>query len=344
MATPNSHSSQPKPPRGDGGGGAPSVWIVVVSAVAAGLLLGLALGLLGRDGHGDSQRTGQAMAPTVSSTASLSPSPAPSRSPASTPAATTEPRTTPNATPTSERELREVRVLALYYLRGGADSDARLFREFRNIEVIDRRPVLAAVSALFRLRPLDPDYGNPWPAGSTVLATAKSADTVTVNLARTATAGSTSELVSRMAVQQLVYTAIAADPSVRRVLIQVEGRQLTQLWGHPIGRQPVSPAPPEDALAQVWINAPVEGGTVDRTCTVEGTADVLERTIFYEVTDPGGKAVQDGTVQASAATGTRGDWSVRLTLNPGRYVLRFFHRSAEDGSVQGLDTKAIRVT
>jgi Immunoglobulin-like domain of bacterial spore germination/Sporulation and spore germination len=323
MATRSSYSPRPEPHR-RGIGGGPSLWLVVASAVAAGLLLGLAFGVLGRDGDGDNARA---------SHTTTTPAGSASKPPVTDPS-TTRPGTVGD---------REIRALALYYLRGGANSDARLFREFRSIEVVDRRPVLAAVSALFRVHPLDTDYDNPWPANSSVLATAKSGDTVIVNLARAATTGTASELVSRMAVQQLVYTATAADKGAQRVVLQVEGRQLTELWGHPVGTQPLSRAPRSGVLAPVWITAPVEGATVGGTVTVEGTADVFEGTVSYEVTDLGGEVVQHGTVQASAGTGTRGDWSVRLALQPGSYVLHFFYNSPEDGSVQGLDTKTIRV-
>jgi immunoglobulin-like protein involved in spore germination/sporulation and spore germination protein len=332
MAAPQSSPGRqtPRP----SGSGMPSIWLVVVSAVAAGLLLGLAIGMLGRDGDGDTlgETSGTPGATGQPST--------PAAAPSDSPPATTEPTTTPPATPTSDREQR---TLALYYLRGGANSDARLFREFRTIEVVGRRPVLAAITAMFTVRPLDRDYENPWPASSRVLSTSKSGDLVTVNLSRSVAGRSASELVSRMAIQQLVYTATAADLSTRRVNILVEGKLRTSLWGHPVAPQPIARAPEADVLAPVWITDPIEGATVGRTVTVKGTADVFEATVSYEVTDLDGTTVQEGSVQASAGSGTRGAWSKKLTFEPGTYVLRFFYRSADDGSVQGLDTKTIRI-
>ncbi|HEY3199452.1 MAG TPA: Gmad2 immunoglobulin-like domain-containing protein [Actinomycetes bacterium] len=332
MAAPQSNPSR-RTPRPNGSG-IPSIWLVVVSAVAAGLLLGLAIGMLGRDGGSDTVGETSATPGTTGQPG------APTGGPSDSPPATTEPTTTPPVTPTSDREQR---TLALYYLRGGANSDAWLFREFRNIQVVDRRPVLAAVTAMFTVPPLDRDYENPWPASSKVLNTSKSGDLVTVNLARSVAGRSASELVSRMAVQQLVYTATAADLSARRVNILVEGKSLTSLWGHPVGPQPIKRSPEADVLAPVWITDPIEGATVGRTVTVQGTADVFEAHVSYEVAGLDGATVQEGSVQASAGSGTRGDWSKKLSFEPGSYVLRFFYRSADDGSVQGLDTKTIRV-
>ena len=332
MAAPQSYPGGRTPPPGRASG-VPSIWLVVVSAVAAGLLLGLALGMLGRDG--DSDTVGES-----SGAPGATGQPSTPAAPSDSPPATTEPTTTPPVTPTSDRERR---TLALYYLRGGVNSDARLFREFRSIQVVDRRPVLAAVTAMFTVRPLDPDYENPWPPGSKVLNTSKSGDLVTVDVSRSVAGRSASELISRMAIEQLVYTVTAADLSTRRVSILVDGKPLTSLWGHPVTTQPITRAPQADVLAPVWITDPIEGATVGRTVTVKGTADVFEAHVSYEVADLDGRTVQEGSVRASAGNGTRGDWSKKLSFEPGSYVLRFFYRSADDGSVQGLDTKTIRV-
>lgn len=308
-----------RPPRG------PRMWTVALAAIGVGVLLGLALALIA----GDSDRTDKV--------ASDRP-PAPSTSPATSPPGTTEPTVVPTASPTRG----ESRDLGLYYLGEQADGEWWLYREFRSITVTDARPVRAAVNAMLTLPPLDPDYFSPWPASSRVLSTAKSGDTAIVDLTAAVNERDAPEAISRLAIQQLVHTATAADPTVRRVRILVEGEELTSLWGHPVGRQPIARAPQGDVLAPVWIIDPIEGATVGRTLTVKGAANVLEATVSYEV-ERAGSVTEDGTVTVTTGSGTRGDWSVVLTLDSGSYVLRFFSVSADTGERHAVDTKTIRV-
>jgi hypothetical protein len=53
--------------------------------------------------------------------------------------------------------------------------------------------------------------------------------------------------------------------------------------------------------------------------------------------------VRSGAVQASAGSGTRGEWSVQLTLAAGRYVVEAFEVSAEDGRPLFVDSKTVQV-
>lgn len=309
------------------GRGGPSVWMVALAAVAAGILLGLALAVLAND---DDPEEGASGDPTLTESGSTDPTP---------PSTATTSLGTP-ATPSPTEA--ETRALGVYYLSEQAEGEWWLYREFRSVTIPDQRPIAAAVSAMFTLRPLDPDYESPWPAGSAVISTTRSGDTATIDLAAAAQGRQAPAAIAELAVQQLVHTATAADPTASRIRILVDGVELTDLWGQDVGPQPFARAPQAEVIAPVWIIEPEEGKTVPRPFTVRGTADVFEATVSYEVLDDEGSAIDDGSVTASTGTGGRGEWSIDLTLEPGTYVLRFY-TLAEDGQPSGVDTKTVRV-
>lgn len=309
------------------------IWVITAAATVAGLLLGLALALLaGSEDRVDADPAGlSSTAPgTVDPTASEVPSPSDSA--------------TPTPSPSDSPSPTELRTLGIYYLAEQDDGGHRLYREFRKVTVADARPVAAAVNAMFQLPPLDRDYMSPWPADSRVVATEKSGDVVAIQLNAGAIGGPDQDAeLATMAIQQLVHTATAADPTVREVQILVDGDPLVKLWGQPVGAQPISRAAASTALGPVWIIEPAEGDTVGRTFTATGTAEVFEATVSYEVLRPDGGLVADGSIIANTAESSRGQWSTQLTLEPGTYVLRFFYHSADDGTPRGIDTKTINV-
>ena len=63
-----------------------------------------------------------------------------------------------------------------------------------------------------------------------------------------------------MSVQQVVWTATAADPTIKRVQLLVDGQ--TPPSGHSDWSTPVARANAFDTLALVWILRPAEGATV----------------------------------------------------------------------------------
>ena len=311
------------------------VWVIAGAAAGAGLLLGLALALLA----GDTDGTGAAGVGRTNTPGATEPARATATAQSPAPHATQTPEPSESSAPSAS-----VRSMGIYYLAEQEDGEYRLYREFREVTVTDSRPIAAAVDAMFQLDPLDADYLSPWPAASRVIATAKSGDLATVDLSADAIDSTVpDEDVAAAAVQQLVHTATAADPSVRRVRILVNGAPLTEFWGLPLGQEPLTRAAASSALGPVWVIDPGEGATVGRTFTATGTAEVFEATVSYEVTSSDGELVADGSITADLGTGGRGNWSRRFTLEPGTYLLRFFYHSAENGEPRGADTKTIKV-
>ena len=129
---------------------------------------------------------------------------------------------------------------------------------------------------------------------------------------------------------------------MHNVRLVVGNRETATLFGHTVGTLPLSRGPEVDLISPVWIIDPYEGAAVGSTFTVYGTANVFEATVNYEVRR-GSTVVKEGAVQASSGGGTRGEWSVQLRLPAGRYVIRAFESSAENGRPIFVDSKTVTV-
>ncbi len=215
------------------------------------------------------------------------------------------------------------------YVLGGTGAGARLYREFRAGDRAD--PARAAVAGL-AAAPVDPDYRSPWlavPAGLT-----RAGATVTVTFA---TAPKLAGAAAAMAVQQVVYTVTAADPTVTKVRVVAPGLPAA-LTGTATGR-----GEELDMLASVWLLAPLDGGAAGTPMTVSGTASVFEATVSIEVRRDSAVLAR-ATATASVGAPGRGEWSTTVSVPPGEYVVAAFEVSEKDGSRVGVDTKRVSVT
>ena len=262
--------------------------------------------------------------------------------PTTTPSATSEPAPTPAATTptpvaTTPAPSPGTRAVAVYYL-GSTDEGPRLYREFH------RRPattgvVRDAVTAMLDEAPVDDDYESLWPDGTSVRGVRKDGDVLVVDLSmpKRLMLGSGFEAVT---IQQLVWTATAADPSAKRVRLAVDGDERESVGGHvdttrPMARQPLD-------LGPVWLLTPTEGGTLRRGASFGGEATVFEATVSWQLVQ-GTRVVAEGFSTASTGAPERGRWSAVADVPPGRYVLRAFESSAEDGRETWVDDKAVTV-
>lgn len=311
------------------------ILLAVVAAVAIGVAVGVILGVFGGSDAADDS-TDQVAGPRPS----VLPSETPSTEPPSPTATVTVPSTagSPTGAATSI-------VVPVYYLGRNAEPGDRhfLYREFRRVQTEGSNdPAAVAVQAMLSLPPLDSDYTSPWPAGASLVQLDRSGDTAVVALSDEVATHRADEQTSRLAAQQLVYTVTAADRTVRSVRLVVGGRETTSLFGHSVGTPPLSRAPEAQVVAPVWIIDPYEGAQVGRTFTVHGTANVFEASVNYRVMR-GGTEVRSGAVQASAGSGTRGEWSLQLTLAAGQYEVEAFESSAENGEPLFVDSKTVRI-
>lgn len=313
-------------------------WRPAVAAVGAAAVLGAGVGIglvLDDRGGGDA-----------------STSTPPAASAPSTPAPSTPPGTA--AAMTAPPAIPQVAV-PLYWVgteggaagsaagSAGAGQGSRLYREFRRVFVPPGADVDVAVRQVLLGRPTDPDYRSAWPGGTSLRSVQRSGSVVTLDLAGPRSAAAAN---ATMAVQQLVHTVTAADPTVTAVRLTLDGATLSSAWGRGWpGSSPVVRAPQTDVLAFVWLSTPEEGASLPSPVTLTGQATVFEATVSWEVLDATGtNVVTKGFTTASAGAPARGTWKAVVTLPPGRYVLRAFESSAADGSMRWPDTKTITVT
>ncbi len=225
----------------------------------------------------------------------------------------------------------------------------QLYREFHQAQQGSSRSselstdkLKTTLTTMFTTEPADPDLDNPWSPRTQVLGVNRAGDLVTVDLSQEASTTTVDSKTAQLGLQQLVYSVSAADESVRQVRVLVEGEEPETLLGQPAPNQPLTRAPRLDVQAPVWIVAPQHGDTVSQTFTMRGWSAVFEATVSWEVVRDG-KVVKEGFAQAERGAPEFGAWQQKLTLEPGRYELRAFEESAEDGSHLFIDTKTITV-
>jgi Immunoglobulin-like domain of bacterial spore germination/Sporulation and spore germination len=221
----------------------------------------------------------------------------------------------------------------VYYVMDDGQAP-RLYREQRPNPGMD--PVTFGLTAALSEPAIDPDYTSPWPASTELLSYSVEGDVATVDVSRFVKVGAEAETA---AVQQLVYTVTANDPSVKQVKLLVDGKAPTS--GHSDWSQPVGRAPMADVQGWVWLLAPAEGATVSSPVTISGYGSAFEGTISWEVRQDGQK-VAEGNTQGGS-NGEFGEFTDTVDLDPGTYEIRALEFSAEDGSPIHVDTKTFTV-
>lgn len=300
---------------------APAAAAAVVLALMAG---GIAVAFHGGGGNDDVVAGGT----TTSSAPSTS---APSTSAPSSGAPSTAPQTSDPAMTTATPVPVEGNIY-VYYVMDDPVSGPRLFREQR--PNAGSAPATAALRVMFTPA-TDPDYTSSWPAGTKVIHYARTGDTATIDVSAFPRVGAQAE---KAAVQQVVYTVTANDPTVKRVRILVNGKTPS---GHLDLSKPVARAPMADVQGWIWLLTPTQGATVASPVTISGFGTAFEGTISWEVTQHGSK-VAEGATQGGS-NGEFADFTDTVTLPPGSYQIRAFEASAESGQPVHVDTKSFTV-
>ena len=261
--------------------------------------------------------------------AACSPSVNPSNSP------TDSETPTPTPTPTTA-------AMTLYFV-GDTKLGLRLYPE------TDSRTLAGglALSALRQLvdeqvEPLDPDYTNLWASGDNAVnsLTVSSGDATIDLRAVHLNVGSEGEA---LAIDQLVWTAFTADPTIERVRFTVDGAPVESFAGHvdTTGWFPTDQA--LDALANIEIDFPKSGQSVSSPVIAKGFACTFEAAVPWRLLRDG-KVVKSGSALAAGGCPTRGEWTINLgDLDAGIYLLRVMELSAKDGSLLTQDTKTFIV-
>lgn len=254
------------------------------------------------------------------------------------PAATAAPTETAAPSPPGSG----TRAVAVYYV-ADTTNGPRLYREFHR-RPAGSDPVADAVTAMLTVPALDRDYTSLWPRTTRVLSTRRDGTTRVVDLSGDARNGSAGAAYEGASVDQLVWTTTAADPSARAVRLLIEGREVADLWGHIDARGDRARGNAAVQLGPVWILTPTQGASLPTGGTFGGEASVFEATVSWEVL-AGTRVVAKGFSTATAGAPARGRWTATLpaAVTPGRYVLKAFEASAQDGRDTFVDTKDITV-
>jgi Immunoglobulin-like domain of bacterial spore germination/Sporulation and spore germination len=316
-------------PAGDGlqkirdgvdGRGARAWWKHPAFALVAAAVLGLAVSgvYVGVNGGGDDETTTTG---ATSDTSATQTEPTPTEAPSS-PASPT-----PSVTAGGHTAY-------VYYVHDDGQSP-RLYREQHAVAVKDVPTAILALEEMFTQSPADPDYATPWPQQPLVRGYEASDGVATVDLSEFL---SVSEELETAAVQEIVYTVTANDPSVKKVRLRVKGEAPK---GHSDWSEPIARAPMLDVQGLIWLLSPTQGETVSSPVKIEGFGTAFEATISWEVRKDG-KVVKDG-VTSGGANGEFDDFTDTVDLPAGDYEISAFESSAEDGRPIHIDTKNFTV-
>jgi Immunoglobulin-like domain of bacterial spore germination/Sporulation and spore germination len=264
-----------------------------------------------------------------------------------------EPTDTASDDPTAEAtgDAGEDTTAVPVYFVGDQPAGPRLFREFHQLPVedVEASQVADALRAAVEGAALDPDYGSPWPAGTTVSGVTidgtGSNYLVWIDLSGDVAdrpSGMTED-EAEVAVQQLVYTAQAVLQARQPVAFRIDGANAQKVLGVPTAG-PVVAADPMEVQGSVWIIDPQNGAEVPTTFTVNGRGAFFEANVRWELLQDG-EVVDEGFTTAEEGM-TLSPFSFEVTAEPGDYVLRVFEEDMSGGEGFGPpeDTKEITVT
>lgn len=254
------------------------------------------------------------------------------------------PSESPSPSPT-ESSAPATEAVPVYYV-GDTSRGPRLYREFHRIEVPDGDPVSAAVREAVATDPDDPDYRTDWPAGTAAARVdAQPSDVITIDVQgdglRNRPAGMSQEQ-AEIAVEQLIYTAQAAQQSRDAVQFFLNGGRTDTLLGVPVS-EPLAQGDAMDVLAQVWVIAPSEGAEVTAPFEVSGLAAAFEANVQWELMQ-GDRVVERGFTTAEECC-TMAPYSFDVTAPPGQYTLVVHDSdpSGGEGFAPWEDTKKVTI-
>lgn len=267
--------------------------------------------------------------PGSAATTSTPPAAAPS---AAAPSATSTPASFPTSIATSPSAV--LNGIPLYWV-GESRRSFALYRELRDVPDTGG-PIASAVSAMTRLKPLDPDYLSPWRPASTV-SVSQVGNAITVDLSNDAFANTqVGSEVAGAALQQLVYTATAAaqraGTPASSVKITVDGAA-GDAWGVMRLGEAMQRAPMSTTQAHTWVTSPQEGQSLPSgTVTFKGYGTSFEANFTWEVRNQAGVVVAKGFTMGGSGDGTFGQFTFTAQLRAGTYSVEVSGGDASGGA------------
>ena len=320
-----STSQTPVTPGGPGAGSAPRWLWPVVAAATVLLLVVIGVVFLG-DGGGGQEPGGAATTPaTTSATASAT-----TGSPSTSASATSTPSPSTSARPAAGRVS-----VPVYYAVDVEGVGPRLYREFHAVRAGGDK-VATALTEMFTGTPRDPDYRSLWPTSTRVLSVQRlGGGVVQVDLSGFVQLGAAFE---GAAVQQLVHTVTAAEPSNPSVRLLVNGAVPPS--GHMDWSEPVKRSAPLETLGNVWILTPVQGATVSAPVKVSVYGTGWEGNVPLKVFKG---STEVASTNVTTMMGGFTEAHTTIDLPPGTYELRAYNDNGRDETLQLWDTKTFTV-
>ena len=220
-----------------------------------------------------------------------------------------------------------------WYVRGG-NRGPWVEPELRQLSAATVGVARAAFTEVITGDPHAPGLSTMAPEGTRILGVNRKDNLLILDVSdeiRSTSTGSAGEIAFA---QQLAHTA-AQFSGVDSVRLHVEGKPISQLWGHLDWSQPVEPD--ESAISPVVVTKPAHGATIPPgKTTFTGTANTFEATVELRWINPSGKVAKQTFTTATCGSGCRGDWASTFAVTqPGRWKLIAAESDPSDGEGGG---------
>ena len=233
-----------------------------------------------------------------------------------------------------------------FYFVAETARGLRLYREVQTVDVAENElgtdKGLNALTMLItgQLPPFDGDHQTLWKSGSKVIGISREGGVATVDLSLGRfDVGAEAE---QRAIDQIIWTFTANDPGVTSVKFTVDGQSVETLAGHVDATETFVPGFSYDVLASVGIDQ-LDRSDVTSPVVITGMACTFEANVSWELLQ-NKKIIDSGATTAALACPDRSAWKIDLgELAAGKYTIRVFDLSAEDGSVVSEDDKDFTV-
>ena len=242
---------------------------------------------------------------------------------------------TPSAMPTQSDIVKEKQ--AVVFFASDTGKSIRLYSERVSVPETSGDLVTAALTELLSgIKPKDADYVNLWGENSRLNGVTVLNGLATVDLGfDQLNVGAEGEL---RAIEQIIWTLKANNPEITQVEFLRDGNIVESFAGHVDTMNVFQIDEGYQSLATIDLDLD-EGDIVKSGELVTGLACTFEANAPWELFQDG-KLISTGAEVAEMACPVRSKFQINLgELKPGKYLLRVWESSMEDGSLINEDTK-----
>jgi len=246
-----------------------------------------------------------------------------------------------NGTPTPTPTSVPTKTVDMFYV-GDTPTGFKLFSEkysFQSAGDLATETLSQLISG--SAKPVDPDYANLWGTGTSLNVYTKDGATGVIDLKMgKLNVGAESEA---LAIDQLLWTVSAIDPTITGILLLVDGQPIDSLAGHVDASSKIMKQQSYEVLNSLQISSFRQGDTPTNPVIISGEACTFEANVVWTLRKDN-KVIKSEPTTAKSACPDRSAWSVNLgKLAPGNYSFTVEDFSAKDGTLSAKDDKAFTV-